>query len=66
MIDPARPTATFRRPGREGSVPRVADPWAEDGDQLRAAKGITLGAALSLGVWTLVALVVLLVLAVLA
>jgi hypothetical protein len=66
MIDPARPTATFRRPARETRIPPVRDPWAEDGDQLRAAKGVTLGAALSLGVWTLVAIVVLLVLAVLA
>jgi hypothetical protein len=47
-------------------IPPVRDPWAEDPDQLRAARGISLGTALSLGLWTLVVLVVLLVLAVLA
>jgi hypothetical protein len=74
MIDPARPAAGFRderlsalrdAPGRS-RIPPVVDPWAEDGDDLRAARGSSLETALSLGLWTLVAIVVLLVLAVIA
>jgi hypothetical protein len=61
---PSLPVRSSARPA--SPVPPVRDPWAEDGDELRAAKGITLGTVLSLGVWTLVAIVALLVLAVLA
>jgi hypothetical protein len=50
---------------RETRIPRAVHPWPEDEPE-RVARAITLGAALSLGAWTLVAVVVLLVLAVLA
>jgi hypothetical protein len=43
-----------------------ADPWAEGGDNLRPAMGVTLGLVLSAGAWTVVALVGMLVLRVVA
>jgi hypothetical protein len=47
-------------PPRHASVPPAADPWAEDGDQLRAAKGISLGVVLSAAFLGAVVLVLLL------
>jgi hypothetical protein len=44
----------------------VRDPWDEDDDDLRTAKGVVRGTTLGLALWTLVVVVVLLVLAVLA
>ena len=36
---------------RSTPVPPVRDPWADDPDQLRAAKGLGLGVWLALLIW---------------